>query len=311
LAVQVPVSLCSYGLTLYETEFEEFNVGPDQWAGTNGWIGTSPGFGVHGIDQDIVQGLGKTAYLGYNTPASNFVTVVHLVDYDPVSNATPTVEFETLMGIEDSTNGFRDTFFFTFYNRTGNPLASIRFDNTDLNYGIWRFDGTNQFDTGVEFIRSPQLHILYASIDFSNNTWSADLDAIPLFTGVQFNATGQALDLGFVAAEWQLSSSSPSEHGDNWMLVADWAIRVFPSQVDQESLPPIEGVTIEGGGPSMTWTGAVGFDYAVEYSDDLADWHADLPDSWFANIWSPTQLTFTATTNVSHRSYRLHRYLAP
>ena len=308
LLLLLAVSGRSYGLTLYFTEFEEFNAGNDQWAGTNGWVGTSTGLGVHGIDQDILPGLEKTAFIGFNQPASTFVTVFRGLSYDPVSNATPTVEFETLMGIEDSTNGFKDSFFFSFYNTGGNFLASLRFDNTDLNYGIWRLDGVTQTDTGIEFLRS-QLHLLIATINFSNNTWSADLDSIPLFTNAQFNATGESLDLGFVAVEWQLTSSSTNEHGDNWMLVADLAVRAFPDgSVPFPAGNPSMG---QAGMPSLSWTGFAGFDYSVEYTDDMLTWSNDLAGSTFTNILTETPLSFTDSSNASHRSYRLNRTLAP
>lgn len=54
----------SQAADIYFTDFEEFNVGPDEWAGTNGWSGNSTGVGVHGIDLDMVPALDKTAFPG-------------------------------------------------------------------------------------------------------------------------------------------------------------------------------------------------------------------------------------------------------
>jgi hypothetical protein len=291
-------------ITLYSTEFEEFATGYDKWAGANGWLGTSTGVGAHGIDQDILPGLGKTAFIGFNRPKQTFVSVFRPILYNPVTNGMPVVEFETLMGINDSTNGFRDSFFFTFYNSSGYLLGSVRFDNTDVSFGIWRLDGTNQYDTGVEFIRS-ELHLLYTSINFSNNTWSADLDGIPLFTGVQFNATGQARDLGYIAAEWQLTSASTNEYGNNWMLVADWYVSADAPVV-------IDGVSPGSNGfPVLKWAATKGFKYAVEYADEMKLWTSGLPNSVFSNIAAPTTLTFTESTNASRRAYRIRRTAAP
>jgi len=295
-------------LTLYFTEFEEFTAGPDQWAGAQGWQGSSVGLGVHGIDQDIIPALGKTAYLGFNRPDSTFVTVFRPVLYDPATNGVPVVEFESLMGIEDSTNSFRDSFFFTFYNNGGDVLAAIRFDNDDLTFGIWRFDGVQEFDTGWDFVRS-ELHLLVATMDLSNNVWTAELDGVPLFTNAVFNASGQTGTLGFVAAEWQLTSASTNNHGNNWMLVADWAVRAVPDQDAPFSIMEA-GLDLDGS-PLFVWPGSFGFDYEVEYSDDLDTWQSGLPDGVFENILEDAPLTFTGDAESSNRSYRIHRSPTP
>lgn len=299
---------CASALTLYSTDFEEFTAGPDQWAGVNGWIGTSTGVGAHGIDQDMLPGLGKTAFLGYQKPKSLIVTVFRPVLYNPATNHTPVIEFETLMGIQDSTNAYRDSFFFTFYNSAGDLLAAIRLDNSTLTYGIWRLDGAAQHDTGIDFVRS-ELHLLYASINFTNNTWSADLDGIPLFTNATFNATTQTLDVGYIAAEWQLSASSTNQAGNNWMLVADWAVRALPDGNTPFAIE--ETGRTEAGAPYMNWTGLRGFDYGVEYSEDLLAWQTNLANRTFTNILTTTPLTFTDDTNIVRRFYRIQRSFAP
>lgn len=311
LLVMAVLALSAVGaqaFTLYTTDFEEFSAGDDRWAGTSGWMATSVGVGVHGIDQDILPGLGKTAFLGFNRPKSPFVTVFRPVLYNPITQGTPLIEFETLMGIQDSTNGNRDSFFFTFYNGSGNLLGSIRFDNSELSYGIWRLDGASQFDTGVEFVRL-ELHLLFASINFSNNTWSADLDGIPLFTNAPFNATSQPLDLGYVAAEWQLAAATTNGYGDNWMLIADWTVRAFPSANEPFQ---IEDATVPASGlPAVNWTGAYGFDDHIEHSVDLQAWTSGLPNSVFSNVAAATPLTFTEESDVTQRFFRVRRSFAP
>jgi hypothetical protein len=294
--------------TLYSTDFEEFSGGDDKWVGTNGWLGNSVGVGVHGIDTNLLPGLGKTAFLGSARPKSTFVAVFRPILYDPVTNGTPIVEFETLMGIQDSTNGHRDSFFFTFYNGSGNLLASIRFDNSDLSYGIWRLDGTNQVDTGVDFIRS-ELNLLFATVDYSNNVWSADLNGIPLFTGALFNATARPRNLGYIAAEWQLAGSTTNDFGNNWMLVADWAVRTFPIS----NVP----FWVESTGsatdafPFVKWTGTPGFDYRIEHSQNMTNWQSGLSNSVFTNIQATTPLTFTDESPATQRYFRVRRSFAP
>ena len=180
---------------LYSTDFEAFTIGPDHWVGTEGWLGNSTGVGAHGIDHDQVVALGKTAYLGFNQPTDTLVSVYKRLDHDPVARQTARIQIDTLLGIEDSTNGHRDSFFISIYNIDGWFLGAVRFANEIPSFGVWRLDGPNQYDTGVEFIHG-ELHLLFIEIDLQNNLWRADLDGIPLFAGRQFTATGQARNLG-------------------------------------------------------------------------------------------------------------------
>ena len=247
---------------LYTTDFEGFTAGPDNWVGTDGWQGNNNRAQVHGIDEGVVSGLGKTAYLGYYPPPTALTTVFRPVAYDPVASNTPVIEFETLLGIQDSTNGRGDSFRFTFYNALGAFLAAVRFSNNPLFPGIWRMDGSSEFATGVGFYPG-QLHLLFCEIDFSANRWSADLDGIPLFTNAVFNATGVSLDLYATAAEWSLTAGSTNLYGDNWLLVADWAVRAIPAG---ESPVVIRNIAPAAGGVAVSWLGEPGFTYDV-YAD--------------------------------------------
>jgi len=214
--------------TLYHTDFENFPVGTDKWVGTDGWIGNSAGTGSHGIDQDVIPGggLGRTAFLGYRQPSTSFVYVANPIQYTPGAGDLDVVEIETLVGIEDSTigNDNRDSFFVSVWNKAGGYLAGVRFSNVPDSYGLWREDGVGSTNTGVVFVRG-ELHFLFMRIDLAHNTWSAELDGVPLFTDVQFNASGKPVEMGYLAYEWQLTSSTTSNYGDNWMLVADTVVR--------------------------------------------------------------------------------------
>jgi hypothetical protein len=300
-------------LELYSTDFENFTVGADKWVGTEGWLGNSKGVGVHGIDYEIVPGLGKTAYLGFKQPSSTFVAVMRPINYNPIAASRPIIEFETLMGIQDSSNGYRDSFFFSFYNTNGSFLASIRFSNEPLTFGIWRLDGSSsQHDTGVQFVRN-DLHLLYAQIDFSTGRWSADLDGISLFTNSVFNSTGRPLTLGSVSAEWQLSSSTTTNHGDNWMLVADASVRALPKG---ESPVRIRSVQMNSAGhPSLSWNGEEGFGYRVEYLDAMRSWQTNLPSATYTSTPSAGPITYTDTSDLPGSNrwcwYRLSRWPSP
>ncbi|MFT5287122.1 MAG: hypothetical protein ACI8TQ_003301 [Planctomycetota bacterium] len=295
---------------LYYTNFEEFAAGDDQWAGTNGWVSNVTSGGVHGVDDEIVSGLDKTAFIGFNQPPSRFVTVFRPIGIDPVSNKTPVIRFESLMGIEDSTNGRGDSFFFSIYNQQGQFLAAIRFNNDPVNPGIWRLDGQLQFDTNADFIPGV-LQLLFFEIDFANNTWSADFNGIPLFDDVLFHNLGRTLDLHTIAVEWQVASVDPALHGDNWMLIADWLVEGIPKGQDPLLITDTGANSI--GMPWVSWPGEFGFTYAIEHTDNLSSWTSGLPNSVFSGLSETQCLSFVdASVPLSSvRYYRVVRSITP
>ncbi len=302
-------SVASTGGELYHTDFEAFPTGPNQWAGNDGWLGNSTTTGSHGISEDLIPGLGKTAYLGFNEPSSRFVSVYRNIDHDPVAENTATLEIESLFTIVDSTNLSYDDFYFSFYNRTGEFLAAILFSNDPLTFGIWRLDGQLAHDTGFDFTHS-MLHLLCAHVDPHANRWSLEYDGLPIFTGAPFNATAKTVDFGPLAAEWQVLGQAPADHGDNFLLVADWRVTAvppgeFPFVADGLNLDP-------GGAPVLEWTGEPGWDYQVEYADILGTWRDDLPDSFFNGLDEKTQIQFTDTSGREDaRFYRIVRTVTP
>lgn len=295
---------------LYTTNFETFTPGPDQWVGTDGWIGNSTGVAAHGIDVDFLPALGKTAFLGANQPSTTFVTVAQPFDHDPLAQGSVGIQIESLLGIEDSTNNRRDNFYLSFYNTGGTFLAALLFSNQVDTYGIWRLDGTNQVDTTIDFI-SGELHLVTIHINHALNRWSADLDGIPLFANAPFTATRQPRTLGPIAYEWLLSGSSPAEFGDNWMLVADLSVLAIPPGespfvIDATGLDP-------SGQASLTFTGEPGWDYHVEYSDTGTTWIGSLPGAIIRGIESPTQVQFIdpSIAPPAGRYYRIRRTVTP
>jgi len=295
---------------LYQTDFENFPVGDDQWVGTDEWIGNSKGLGVHGIDQDVIPGggLGKTAFIGYRQPASTFVFVAKPIGYAPGTDDFPFVEVETIVGIQDSfEKPARDSFFVSIWNAAGNYLAGVRFANQPSSYGIWRLDGTaTEHDTGMVFFRG-ELHLLFLRIDLVNNRWSADLDGIPLFQDTPFTATANPVDCGYLAYEWQLSALSTAGFGDNWMLVADTIVRSAPRPIEPFR---ITSITRAAAGVSVTWPGQKGFDYLVEYSEDSLHWFGDLPGASIPGT-DDQVLSFTDLSPTPHRFYRVARTQSP
>ncbi len=299
--------MASAGL-LYETDFEEFGVGPDQWVGTEGWEGDNAGFAVHGIDLDIIAdgGLGKTGFIGFAQPQSTLVSVFKPFHYAPGPVDDPVVVIDTVVGIEDSvTKPQRDSFFVSILNGDGEFLAAIHFANQPMSYGIWREDGVLVHDTGFLFFRG-ELHHLYLTIDLAANRWSAELDGAPLFDNEVFTATGRTVNLGKLAYEWQLSASSPAGHGDNWMLVADTIVRTKPRDpvFFLEFLCEEEAAT-------MSWAGETGCDYQVEYSNNLSEWFDDLEGAAYPGVNTNQVLSLSDPTCGERRYYRVLKSYTP
>ncbi|MGJ8698240.1 MAG: hypothetical protein ACSHYF_18105 [Verrucomicrobiaceae bacterium] len=307
---------------LYTTEFENFCVGPDFWVGFEDWVGNSTGVGAHGIDNDQSAGFGKTAFLGFQQPASRLVTVAHPVNNDPQNGGSTLIEIETLIGLEDSKNDHYDNFFLSFYNSDGNFLAALQFSNErGTSLGIWRDDGTTLHDTGVDFVHG-QLYRFVLSIDLAQNTWSASLyisptEGAPLFTDAPFTATAHSLSLGSLAYEWFITSPTTNpvglytEAGDNWMLVADCTVWAIPPALEPLVLTPPS--FNPGRSPSFTFTGEPGWTYQIEYADELSQWKNDLPGSTFVVTGASQSLSFDDPTPTppSFRYYRLTREVTP
>ena len=300
--------------TLYSTQFEEFTVGNNRWGGSNGWVTNNTNNGVQGIMQDPVADLplGKAAYIGYASPNKTLTFVYRAVNHDPVATGYPEVQFDCLLGVQDSTNSKRDRFYISFYNMTGAYVAAVIFDNTTGK--VMTDDGVTVRDTGVAFVRGDQvlgiaaLQTLSASINFSKNEWSAELDGVPLFTQ-KFTSLQVPLNLGPVSAEWQLSSGSPGQSGDNWLLVADWLVASIPPEpfaLQSVSRP-------SSGGSLLQWPAHTGFDYQVQFTSDLKSWSSALPESRFAANKTNGVLSYTDSTSPapSQRYYRVRRTPTP
>lgn len=297
---------------LYFTDFDEFTAGSNQWAGTQNWF-TNPeatDTNVQGIDSDILLGINKSAFLGFNTPETQWTYVAKPFNHDSATQGSARLEIETLLGIQDSTNGFNDSFFVSVYNIEGEFLSAIQFSTNTETYGIWLDNGQDLIDTTVDFLIG-ELQLLVLDIDLINNRWSAEHDGIPLFTDRTFTKTGKSRTFGSLAYEWQTTDTNPANHGNNWLLVADcsvWAIP--PAQVDVSLSQPL--ISTEGH-PSFQFTGEPGWTYQIEYTDAFNGWSDDLPDSRFIVSGNPQTLKFTDSSAPPKptRFYRIVREITP
>ena len=297
---------------LYATDFDNFPTGPNQWTGTQGWFGdpTAEHLGIHGIDDGQVNGIGKSAYLGFNTPNTRWNFVARTFNHDPTTKGSATIEIDTLIGIQDSTNGKFDSFYVSLYNQQGQFLAAIQFTNEKQLYQIWRDDGAVLTDTTINFIPG-ELQLLVLKIDFINNLWSAEHDGIPLFTNAILNNSGKDRTLGSLSYEWQVTDPDPTNHGNNWMLIADCQVWAVPPALLEVTLTP--ATLSETGKPRFEFTGEVGWTYQIEYTDTFDQWNQDLPESRFVITEADTKIQFEDTSSrpPQARFYRVSRSVTP
>ena len=301
---------------LYSTDFENFTVGDDQWAGTDGWAITDTASGVSFIDNTGFGGaLGKYAALGLEQPNARRVSVLKQLLHDHTATGESIIEIDTLISVRDSSNNFYDDFYVSFFNSAFKRMATIRFDNQDsgainTQFGIWREQANldtstlTQFDTLTDFIHE-ELDELFISINLTANTWSASLSGLPLFENATFTTASNPSDinLGIVGFEWQVSAASTFFHGDNFLLVADYAVNSYnPSLL----IAPLPLIANNGQGTTtLTWEATPGISYQVEYSDDLENWFSDLPNSSFPDVAEAGTLTFSDETAPATRYYRI------
>ncbi len=298
---------------LYETDFESFPIGNNQWNGQDGWFSNTEAAsgGVQGIDSDIIVGLGKTAFIGSNQPTSTFNFVSREIDHDSAEANSASVEIETLIGFEDSTNGRYDSFFITIYNNAQEFLAAFQFSNQRPAFGIYYDNGVTVSDTEFDYVFG-ELYLLTLEIDFQNNQINASLDGIPLFKDgeVPFTETGRSRSFGYLSYEWLTSSSDPVLYGNNWMLVAETKVTAIPQGVET---PTIAEFSQTSTGSNLRFLGEPGWTYQIQYSDTLSAWKDDLPNSTFTSTGTARMFTFSTPKSAASamRFYRVQRTVTP
>ena len=93
------------------------------------------------------------------------------------------------------------------------------------------------------------------------------------------------------------------------MLVGDTVVRSAPLGI--EPFKPSSFIHTAAK-TTLTWPGQKGFDYQIEYTDDLIDWRRDLTGSAFPATLVDQPLTFQdATSGLPRRFYRVLRMETP
>jgi hypothetical protein len=224
---------------LYQTDFESF---PSYLAGFDGWLGEDTANGNAGIITAFT-GQGLAAYLGYFPPAGAYAGVWRPIQYDPVGQGTPVIQFSVDMAVVDSSTTDYDLFTWAVYNRDGLLLARLVFDNSSL--AIYYQNGSpTLFDTTKDF-RNDTKQQLNVIINFQANTWSASLDGVALFQSITFNTAGTDRDLGDVTAEWFILNETA---GDNFLLFDNYAVRAYTSLAAPSVTTHPQSQVVEAGG---------------------------------------------------------------
>ena len=306
LAGLLASAIASRATEHYSTDFSSFDVGADTWANAEGWQSTSTNEAVQGILLDALPGLGNSAYLGANPTTNLSVSVSRDFNLDPIALSETLVDFETTLGIADSTNSFRDSFFISIKNQAGFRLGSIRFSNEPTSFGIWREDGAQQHDTGID-LPIDTLFLFSFRIDYLSNTWSAFVSGSPIFINQPFNQTGEILDLGSLSFDWQIASTNAAESGDNFLIVDE--LTISSTAVVQPPFPVQSMGLSSENAPQISWTAEPGYNYQLQYSNDYSLWRSDLPGSFFGGFIFNAPITYTdhSATNAQFRVYRINR----
>lgn len=284
---------------LFSTAFEA-SAGYDsryELIGQNGWVtDNNQIFGGNGLFTNFIGT--QAGYIGLFplTPQADYLALWQPINYLPVQNGTPIVQFSVLMSIVDSTTTNRDDFYWSVYNTQGDCLFTIDFWNEDLGV-YYALDGTNQLTyTGVQFTNEVN-YSLTVTMDFSQNRWSATLNGAALVNNKLITTTGARLDLGDVDALWVLGNSS--RPGDNYMIFDNYQVRADVAPTAPPRIVSLGhnanrqyGVRVEG---------SLNARYAVEASSNLSQWTA-LTTNTAAN--GSFEYRDPASPTISNRVYR-------
>lgn len=256
--------------TVYATRFETtegFSPSMDL-TGQGGWSGI--GSGGNGIVSNFFEGYGQQAYIGFSPPSSGFTSLGLWKPLTFDSSNASVMRFTVDMSLIDSSTTNRDEFYWAVYNRAGQRLFALLFDNKDLS--IWHeLDNNTLYNTGWSFVNGDSTNGFYTldvSMSFSSNRWSAFLNGTKIVTNQLITTKGATLNFGDVDVEWWLSISN--KPGDNYLLFDNYAITAEPLPAVIPSLQP--PVAAGAGQQLLRVYGKNNVQYALEASTNLVTW---------------------------------------
>jgi len=252
----------STGLVIYQTGFEAnegYNTNLDL-VGQNGWVGA--GSGGNGLVTDFFPKRGQQAYVGFAPPNAGDS---NLFVYLPLNRNVSQAHFAVTMAIADSSNTNYDDFYWTVYNRHGDPFFILDFDNADFRL-YYALDGTNAWVwSGLKFSNAVPYN-LTMDLDFAANRWSATFNGATVASNKPITTINSPLNLGDIDAAWVIKK--PNTPGDNFMVFDDYSVSgaVAPPQLRMLAASP--------GLAALRLYAETDNRFAIEASTNLANWVA-------------------------------------
>jgi hypothetical protein len=252
--------------------------GQNEWTGyaedTNG-IETGNFNNGNGVITPGLGGSGQAPYVGL-TPLG-YLDLWNDFSFDPVASGMPIVNFSAKMKLNDSSNGNYDGFQFIFYNTGGYQLFGIMVNNHTVPNPpeVYGLDSTNGASQDGVYISLGVEYLLSVSMNFASNTYSASITNLSTGHGTTFlnslpiTINGEPLTLASVDVVW--TPYNPATPGDNQLVFDDYLVT---SQ--SQTLPPPPSPTLgvltyaPGNGATVRLTGQNGYNYALDYSTNLA-----------------------------------------
>ena len=209
-------------------------------AGQYGWMSQGPG--QNGVLFNAFGDYGQQAYVGYASSALGNTYAWRPLDYTPDLATRPVVVFSTCLEIVDSTYPEYDDFGWDVYNRNGDRLFFLDFDNNDLGIYYELNDGSGYQYTGHDF-QNGYIYYLEVTMDFARKVWSAAMDGNLIVQNAPLSAGNNVtLDLGDIDATWLQDHGT---FGNNFMLFDDYVATAAPSLVPRMvTAPQSQTVTV-------------------------------------------------------------------
>ena len=233
------------------------------------WVGDDTG--GNGIVEDFFPGYEQQGFIGFFPPdkAEDFLNLWRPINFFPLADEMPVVQFSVLMEIVNSTeaNGQSDDFRWSVYNTEDHRFFTLDFDNQSkaIHYVL---DDTEEFiSTGFAFTNIGPYE-LTIDMNFKRNLWTAALDGTVMVAGQPITTQDATLSLGDVDAVWAIRT--PGNPGNNYMLFDEYRITARAANSIPARLRAIE--RLADGRFLLRVFGEPGLHYVIESSANLSTW---------------------------------------
>ncbi len=211
---------------IYATDFEHFATGAGELVNYEQWtqFNASSSTNAQGILPLGFTGQGRAAYLGYGAPSftsatSSTVFVYRPLNFDPVAENAPVVQFRTDFSIIGSTNGLNDVFSIYLFNRAGSILAGMLIDPATRR--LTTYDGGAIGSSSLPISFNTRYTVV-ATFNFTTHTWNLRINSTDLVTNATFGV-GKTADVGDFDFTWSVLDSQRRQ-GDNFMIFDNLSI---------------------------------------------------------------------------------------